>query len=434
MSEVATAEAVADAAHDADHGAHHGPEHDYHLVDPSPLPLLTSFAAMIMVIMIVVTFQNKGGVYTGYAGPIWSNVETTELARANDLIAAKTPDFSLNDRLVANGARETADGQLLAPLSAAWSSEATQVLNAFNSGQGGLTRNETLDQITDLVGPGAVALGDGGNLAVSRSTAVPCGAGRLFACELQSDGTFARAGFAYGFGLAPFLLGLTPLLFCMGMWWRDVVREAHVEGHHTPIVQLGLRYGMLLFIVSEIFFFVAFFWAFFANSLFEPWPSAEFIDALERAGKDPKGAAFHPLGIPLYNTVILLLSGTTVTQAHEALVQGRRDAFKNWLGITVILGILFTGVQVYEYTELPFGFGTFDYGSTFYAATGFHGFHVLVGTIFLAVCWFRANQFKPDHHFGFEAAAWYWHFVDVVWVFLYVAIYWGLFVTNPTFH
>ena len=420
MSEVATVDAVADAAHDA----HHGPEHDYHLVDPSPWPLLTSFAAMIMVIMIVVTFQNKGGVYTGYAGNVWSNVMDVELTAYNETVAEDAPDFGAKERLMAQGARELEDHVLIAPIASVWTNEATQL-----AGDGAAS----LEALTALVGPG-VSANDDGTLRISSSAAITCGAGSLFACELQNDGTFARAGFAYGFGLAPFLLGLTPLLFCMGMWWRDVVREAHVEGHHTPIVQLGLRYGMLLFIVSEIFFFVAFFWAFFANSLFDPWPSQEFKDALIAAGKDPKGAAFHPLGIPLYNTVILLLSGTTVTQAHEALVNGRREAFKNWLGITVLLGVLFTGVQVYEYTVLPFGFGTFDYGSTFYAATGFHGFHVLVGTLFLAVCWFRANQFKPDHHFGFEAAAWYWHFVDVVWVFLYVAIYWGLFVTNPTLH
>ena len=417
MSEFAPADAVA-------HDTHQGPEHDYHLVDPSPWPLLTAFAAMIMIIMTVVTFQNKGGVYTGYSGTLWSNVQDDQLVRANEGIAAKANDFDLIDSLINQGARELEDGRLLAPISSLWMPEATRLA------AGGAAN---LDRLTALVGPGLTAAEDG-SLRISSGAAVPCGLGSLFACELHNDGTLARAGFAYGFGLAPFLLGIVPLLLCMGLWWRDVVREAHVEGHHTPIVQLGLRYGMLLFIVSEIFFFIAFFWAFFANSLFDPWPSQEFKDALVAAGKNPETAAFHPLGIPLYNTVILLFSGTTVTQAHEALINGHRQAFKNWLGLTVLLGILFTGVQVYEYTQLPFGFGTFDYGSTFYAATGFHGFHVVVGTIFLAVCWFRTNQLKPDHHFGFEAAAWYWHFVDVVWIFLYVAIYWGIFVTNPTLH
>lgn len=431
MSDVAVASADAhNVAHDEAH-AHHGPNHDYHLVDPSPWPLLTSFAALIAVIMILVTFQNKGGAYYGYdRGPVWTGTQAAQLETANAGIAASETDHALVKALVAAGA---VDGgtSLSAPNSTRWTSEATSIVSQANAPGG--DPSAALAQLEALVGPGAASLSDG-KVVVNGSAAVTCGFGDLYACELQGDGTMKRAGFAFGFGLAPFILGLVPLLFCMGMWWRDVVREAHVEGHHTPIVQLGLRYGMLLFIVSEIFFFVAFFWAFFANSLFDPWPSQEFKDALTQAGKDPAGAAFHPLGIPLYNTVILLLSGTTVTQAHEALVAGRKPAFRNWLGLTVILGILFTGVQVYEYTELPFGFGDFDYGSTFYAATGFHGFHVLVGTIFLAVCWFRAEQFKADHHFGFEAAAWYWHFVDVVWVFLYVAIYWGLFVTNPTLH
>ena len=428
MSEAATPppEAIATPADP------HGPSHDYHLVDPSPWPIVTAFAVLIFVIMTVVTFQNKGGVYTGVAGVVWTQAQDADLAAANASIANRAHDFPLIDQVLAAGAREV-DGQLLAPTAAVWTDEAESLMRAAN--RGAMEAEAALAALRDLVGPGAVAITSDGFLAVASSTPVSCGFGNFLACALQADGSFENLGFIFGFGLAPFILGLTPLLFCMGMWWRDVVREAHVEGHHTPIVQLGLRYGMLLFIVSEIFFFVAFFWAFFANSLFEPWPSQEFKDALVAAGKDPKAAAFHPLGIPLYNTVILLLSGTTVTQAHEALRENRQNMFQVWLGITVLLGILFTAVQIYEYTELPFGFGTFDYGSTFFAATGFHGFHVAVGTIFLAVCWFRARarQFSAEHHFGFEAAAWYWHFVDVVWVFLYVSIYWGLFVTNSTF-
>ena len=421
---------MSDAAATAD--AHHGPNHDYHLVDPSPWPLVTAFAAMIMVIMVVVTFQNKGGVYTGYAGNVWTDAHSQALTAANTSIAAKANDFSLIDAVMDGGARDQ-DGALLAPVAALWDDQAAAALADFNAGA--MDEARAVDVIEAIAGAGAVSVADG-VMTVSNTAAIPCGLGKFLACDLSADGAFVSVGAAFGFGIAPFVLGLMPLLFCMGMWWRDVVREAHVEGHHTPIVQLGLRYGMLLFIVSEIFFFVAFFWAFFANSLVDPWPSQEFKDALIAAGKDPELAAFHPLGIPLYNTVILLLSGTTVTQAHEALREDRQGSFQVWLGITVLLGILFTGVQVYEYTVLPFGFGTFDYGSTFFAATGFHGFHVAVGTIFLTVCWFRARarQFTADHHFGFEAAAWYWHFVDVVWVFLYVAIYWGLFVTNSTFH
>ena len=416
----------------ADANAHHGPNHDYHLVDPSPWPLVTAFAAMIMVIMVVVTFQNKGGVYTGYSGNVWTDELSQEVELANASIIAKEPNFPLIDALTAAGARNI-EGVITPPVIALWDDESAQILSEFRAGV--LDQDSLINELGEIIGPESVSVVDGAVRIIS-AAAVPCGFGNFLACELLPDGSIVTSGAAFGFGITPFLLGLTPLLFCMGMWWRDVVREAHVEGHHTPIVQLGLRYGMLLFIVSEIFFFVAFFWAFFANSIADPWPSEEFKEALRLAGKDPELAAFHPLGIPLYNTVILLLSGTTVTQAHEALREDRQGAFQMWLGITVLLGILFTGVQIYEYTELPFGFGTFDYGSTFYAATGFHGFHVAVGTIFLAVCWFRARarQFTAEHHFGFEAAAWYWHFVDVVWVFLYVAIYWGLFVTNSTFH
>jgi cytochrome c oxidase subunit 3 len=204
-------------------------------------------------------------------------------------------------------------------------------------------------------------------------------------------------------------------------WFRDVVREATYQGHHSPVVQIGLRYGMLLFIASEVMFFAAFFWAFFDSSLFPKeatggvWP--------------PKGVLpFDPLSLPLLNTLILLTSGVTVTWAHHALREGDRQGLLQGLGLTVFLGLCFTGVQAYEYSHAAFGFREGIYPSTFFMATGFHGFHVIVGTIFLIVCWFRAyrGDFKPDHHFGFEAAAWYWHFVDVVWLFLFICVYlWG---------
>lgn len=218
--------------------------------------------------------------------------------------------------------------------------------------------------------------------------------------------------------IGPFVI----LLFGMFMWWRDIVREGEHEGHHSPIVQIGLRYGMLLFIASEIMFFAAFFWAFFDYSMFPRegfggvWPPTgiETLDALD---------------LPLYNTLILLLSGTTVTWAHHALREGDRKNFKTALLITVLLGLLFTFAQVVEYYEAPWSLSDGVYPTTFYLATGFHGFHVIVGTIFLAVCYFRGlkGHFKPDHHFGFEAAAWYWHFVDVVWIFLYIAVYFSVF-------
>jgi cytochrome c oxidase subunit 3 len=176
---------------------------------------------------------------------------------------------------------------------------------------------------------------------------------------------------------------------------------------------------MALFIASEVMFFVAWFWAYFNASLFPTewmggvWP--------------PEGILpFNPWDLPFINTLILLTSGTTVTWAHHALKEGNREHLIAGLALTVILGLCFTSLQVLEYAEAPFSFRGGIYGSTFFMATGFHGFHVIIGTIFLAVCLVRAhrNQFTPEQHFGFEAAAWYWHFVDVVWLFLFTAIYW----------
>jgi len=230
-----------------------------------------------------------------------------------------------------------------------------------------------------------------------------------------------------GAGLAPKLKTLGPWTFAPGVamvlltmvfWWRDVIREATFEGHHTPVVQLGMRYGMTLFIASEVMFFVAFFWAFFNSSLFPKvtpavWP--------------PQGVQVLPaFEVPFMNTLILLLSGCTVTWAHHALREGNRSGMLTGLLMTIVLGIMFTSFQAFEYIHAAFKFTDGIYSSTFYMATGFHGFHVLIGTTFLIVCFFRAKagHFKPNHHFGFEAAAWYWHFVDVVWLFLFICVYW----------
>ena len=216
-------------------------------------------------------------------------------------------------------------------------------------------------------------------------------------------------------------IGVALVLLTMFMWWRDVVREGTFFGHHTPVVQIGLRYGMLLFIASEVMFFSAFFWAFFSAALFP----AESIGGIW----PPEGVlVFDPFQLPLLNTLILLTSGVTVTWAHHALREGDRKGVLQGLGLTILLGLTFTCVQAYEYAHAAFGFRDGIYSSTFFMATGFHGAHVIIGTIFLIVCWVRAylGHFKPDHHFGFEAAAWYWHFVDVVWLFLFFCIYiWG---------
>ncbi|HET7413298.1 MAG TPA: cytochrome c oxidase subunit 3 [Pararhizobium sp.] len=225
-----------------------------------------------------------------------------------------------------------------------------------------------------------------------------------------------------------FLIGVVVVLYTMFCWWSDTIKEAH-EGHHTPVVSLHLRYGMIMFIASEVMFFVAWFWAFFDASLF-PDEANQVARAAFTGGQwPPKGIdILDPLHLPLYNTIILLLSGTTVTWAHHALLHKDRKGLVFGLILTVCLGLLFTTCQAWEYTHAPFAFRHSIYGATFFMATGFHGFHVIVGTIFLFVCLVRAakGDFTPKQHFGLEAAAWYWHFVDVVWLFLFFCIYvWG---------
>lgn len=226
-------------------------------------------------------------------------------------------------------------------------------------------------------------------------------------------------------------LGFGMVFYVMFGWWRDVVRESHA-GDHTPVVQIGLRYGMLLFILSEIMFFVAWFWAFFEMTIWYDIRVGGSYDPSTWEGlKDweqwpPKGVqTFDPFHIPLINTLILLLSGTTVTFAHHHIVEGNRFEAKWALAVTIGLGLIFTGFQAYEYAEAHFTFDGTLYGGAFFMATGFHGAHVIIGTIFLIVCLLRLlnGHFKPEKHFGFEAAAWYWHFVDVVWLFLFAFVY-----------
>uniref|UniRef100_A0AB39A5Y8 Cytochrome c oxidase subunit 3 n=1 Tax=Senometopia prima TaxID=3234324 RepID=A0AB39A5Y8_9MUSC len=216
-----------------------------------------------------------------------------------------------------------------------------------------------------------------------------------------------------------FLLGNLITMLTVYQWWRDVSRESTYQGLHTNKVITGLQWGMILFILSEIFFFISFFWAFFHSSLS---PSMELGIMWPPMGITP----FNPFQIPLLNTVILLTSGITVTWAHHSLMESNHSQATQGLFFTVILGIYFTILQAYEYIEAPFTIADSTYGSTFFMATGFHGLHVLIGTTFLLICLIRhlKNHFSKIHHFGFEAAAWYWHFVDIVWLFLYVSIYW----------
>jgi cytochrome c oxidase subunit 3 len=265
--------------------------------------------------------------------------------------------------------------------------------------------------------------------------------GSLFAFVMALGGVIWMKGL---FGLQQhnpwvFYAGLAGVLYTMFGWWSDVVREAN-GGDHTPVVAIGLRYGMILFIASEVMFFVAWFWIFFEMALFHghrtltPTDGAFGSVAAAWATWPPKGVeVVQPFQLPLINTLTLLLSGTTVTWAHHALQVGDRKGARNGLILTIALGLLFTSIQAYEYSEIfgdhmffsPDASASGLYGSSFIMATGFHGFHVIIGTLFLAVCLFRliGGGFTPQKHFGFEAAAWYWHFVDVVWLFLFAFLY-----------
>ncbi|KDA02941.1 cytochrome c oxidase subunit 3 [Hyphomonas oceanitis] len=229
-------------------------------------------------------------------------------------------------------------------------------------------------------------------------------------------------------------LGFAMVIWVMIGWWREVAKEGAL-GDHTPVVSIGLRYGMILFIASEVMFFVAWFWGFFEFSIFEharvgdTWDATNplYADALARFKSWPPAGVetFDPFHLPLINTLVLLLSGTTVTWAHHALQHDDRSGAKLGLLITLILGMAFTALQVIEYSEAGFTYDGTLYGSAFFMATGFHGAHVVIGTIFLAVCLMRLMMggMSAKKHLGFEFAAWYWHFVDVVWLFLFAFVY-----------
>jgi len=214
-------------------------------------------------------------------------------------------------------------------------------------------------------------------------------------------------------------LGFSTILLTIFQWWRDVSREATLQGFHTQPVTQGLRWGIILFITSEVLFFFAFFWAFFHSSL-APTPELG-------CNWPPTGIApINPFSIPLVNTAVLLASGVSVTWAHHSLIEGDRSNTAQGLTWTILLGVYFTFLQAGEYFDAPFSIADSVYGSTFFVTTGFHGLHVLIGTTFLLICLIRhtLNHFASNHHFGFEAAAWYWHFVDVVWIFLFLCLYW----------
>nr|UGS80339.1 cytochrome c oxidase subunit III [Hemicaecilius smithersi] len=214
-------------------------------------------------------------------------------------------------------------------------------------------------------------------------------------------------------------IGLLTMILTMIQWWRDVIRESTFQGNHTFKVTKSMQWGMILFITSEVFFFLSFFWAFFHSSLS---PNIELGMTWPPMGISP----FNPLQIPLLNTMILLSSGASITWAHHALLKNNFSQTSTSLIITITLGLYFSMLQLFEYLEASFTIADSIYGSTFFMATGFHGLHVIIGTLFILISFFRHfyTQFSKTHHFGFEAAAWYWHFVDVVWLFLFISIYW----------
>jgi len=231
--------------------------------------------------------------------------------------------------------------------------------------------------------------------------------------------TMGIVSWFHGYGITLLFIGVLLIRLSIIQWWRDVIREATFIGHHTSYVTKGLRWGMILFITSEVCFFFAFFWAFFHRRLS---PTPEIGCCWPPEGITP----LNPFRVPLLNTAVLLASGVTVTWAHHRLIEGNRSSSIQALTVTVILGIYFTFLQAGEYIAAPFTIADRVYGTTFFVATGFHGLHVLIGSRFLLVCLLRTIvfHFSSGHHFGFEAAAWYWHFVDVVWICLYICVYW----------
>nr|QTA71699.1 cytochrome c oxidase subunit 3 [Hyriopsis bialata] len=240
-----------------------------------------------------------------------------------------------------------------------------------------------------------------------------------FFCSL--GGVFVAislVGWFHGSCVCFFMFSASLVVLILWQWWRDVIRESN-QGWHTSYVANNIRLGMVLFILSEVMFFVSFFWAFFSCSL---------VPAIEVGGVWPPVGIVpvNPFKLPLLNTAVLLGSGVSVTWAHHAVLAGERVDAISGLGVTVLLGVYFTFLQICEYSECSFTIADSVYGSLFYVMTGFHGMHVMVGTVMLIVCLFRCFNygFSSERHLGLEVSVWYWHFVDVVWIFLFLCVYW----------
>nr|YP_009480360.1 cytochrome c oxidase subunit III [Gasteruption parvicollarium]ALJ93743.1 cytochrome c oxidase subunit III [Gasteruption parvicollarium] len=227
--------------------------------------------------------------------------------------------------------------------------------------------------------------------------------------------------FSYSNSIILFI-GISSTILCMYQWWRDIIRESTYQGFHTKLVCKGIKTGMILFIISEIFFFISFFWAYFHMFL---TPNIEIGMMWP-----PKGIKqFNPMSIPLLNTILLISSGISITWSHHSILNNMKNKSILSLMLTIMLGIYFSLIQYYEYLSAPFCISDSSYGSIFFMLTGFHGIHVLIGTTFLIICLYfnKNNHLNMNHHLSFELSSWYWHFVDVVWLFLYILIYWWNF-------
>jgi cytochrome c oxidase subunit 3 len=231
--------------------------------------------------------------------------------------------------------------------------------------------------------------------------------------------TIGGVMFFHSFNKGIYIIFISFVLLCTlaGFWWRDLIREGTYLKNHTAEVLTGLRLGFILFIVSEIMFFFSFFWAYFHSSLS---PNIEIGSQWP-----PYTMEIIGLSLPVVNTIILLSSGATITVAHLCILRNNKALAIETLLVTVLLALVFTAIQFYEYRHAPFSISDGVYGSVFYMLTGFHGLHVLIGTIFITVQLVRLTKdhLLKDSHLGFESSAWYWHFVDVVWLFLFVIVY-----------
>lgn len=229
--------------------------------------------------------------------------------------------------------------------------------------------------------------------------------------------------FMHGYKIEEYvLITLINLIYILMIWVWEIIKEGTYEGMHTKVVQKNLKFGFILFIITEIMFFFGFFWAFFHSSLS---PGIEIGCVWPAVSIEP----INPWKLPLLNTCLLLLSGIFITICHMYIKIGDNSGkiYENYI-YTLLCGLIFTLIQIYEYIKASFTIADGIYGSIFYILTGFHGLHVLIGSFFIIICFVRTiiGHFNKDHHVGFECAAWYWHFVDVVWLFLYMWIYiWG---------